>query len=133
VFLKDEIMKKLILLLFLFPLLMANTCEDDRYDDHPCTNEARAGLNVSVSLGSQNSITSDGVTVVATDGSYTETLVAYNENDPIFSGAYERRGHYTITVSKEGFQTFTSAVLTVRSDRCHVIPIMTHITLQPNP
>ncbi|HMK06667.1 MAG TPA: hypothetical protein VK476_04000 [Flavobacterium sp.] len=126
-------MKKLILILFLFPLLMANTCEDDRYEDYPCTAEARAGLNVSVSLGSQNSITSDGVTVVATHGNYTETLVAYNENDPIFSGAYERRGNYIITVSKEGYQTYTSGLVMVKRDECHVIPKFVHVSLQPNP
>lgn len=124
-------MKKILLLLFCFPLLLASTCTNDDFHEMPCTDEARAGLNVSVSLGDQNSITSDGVTVIATDGEYTESLVAYNETDPVFSGAYERPGAYTITVSKEGYHTYTSETINVGRERCHVIPRIIHISLQP--
>lgn len=124
-------MKKILLLLCCLPFLMATTCEDDDPNQINCTTEARAGLNVSVSLGDQNAITNDGVTVVAIDGDYTEELVAYNENDPVFSGAYERPGHYLITVSKEGYQTYTTEMITVNRDVCHVIPRLLHVSLQP--
>jgi hypothetical protein len=126
------VMKKILLLLFCLPFLTATMCEPD---DHPrqinCTDEARAGLNVSVSLGDQNSITAEGVTVVATDGNYSEELVAYNDIDPVFSGAYERPGNYVITVSKEGYHTYTTEIITVNRDVCHVIPRIIHVSLQP--
>ena len=123
-------MKKIILALTCVPFLLATTCEDDD-DQIYCTQEAKAALNVSVSLGAMSSITSEGVTVVATDGNYSETLVVVNENDPIFSGAYEREGSYTITVSKTGYVTYTSEIITVTSDVCHVIPQQRTILLQP--
>jgi len=104
-------MRKVLFLLLFIPLLLANTCSDDDNHEIPCTAEARAGLNVSVSLGSMNSITSEGVTVIANDGDYSETLTAPIESDPVFSGAYERSGNYTITVSKEGYHTYTSETI----------------------
>lgn len=122
-------MKYLIILSF----FLFSTCNnDDDTNNIICTQEAKAALNVTVSLGAMNSITGDGVTVIATDGNYSEVLQYYNQNDPIFSGAYEREGNYIITVSKEGFQTYTSEMITVTSDVCHVIPKQIHVALQPN-
>lgn len=122
-------MKKILLLLFCLPLLMATTCDDN--SEIICTMEAKAGLNVSVSLGAMSSITTEGVTVIATEGAYSETLMVYNENDPVFSGAYERTGNYTITVSKEGYQTYISEIIPVTADVCHVIPKLLQVPLQP--
>lgn len=122
-------MKCLIILSF----FLFSTCNnDDDTNNIICTQEAKAALNVTVSLGTMNSITGDGVTVIATDGNYSEVLQYYNQNDPIFSGAYEREGNYIITVSKEGFQTYTSEMITVTSDVCHVIPKQIHAAIQPN-
>ena len=123
-------MKKIFLLLAFTPFLLAMTCDDD--DEVYCTQESKAALNVSVSLGAMSSITSEGVTVVATDGNYSETLVVVNENDPIFSGAYEREGNYIIIVSKEGYQTYSTESITVTRDVCHVIPQQIHVVLVPN-
>ena len=111
--------------------MTASTCTNDGPPFRPCTEEARAGLNVSVSLGSMSSITSDGVTVIVTDGAYNETLTTPFENDPVFSGAYERIGNYVITVSKEGYQTYTTETIVVGRDRCHVIPRIVHVSLLP--
>lgn len=125
-------MKKIILLLFCMPLLLASTCEDETDEDIFCTTEAVAALNVSVSLGASSSITSDGVTVVATDGNYSETLVVNDVVNPIFVGAYERQGNYIITVSKDGYQTYTSEIISITRDECHVIPEQIHVVLVPN-
>jgi hypothetical protein len=127
---KSKHIKKIFLLLAFTPFLLAMTCDDD--DEVYCTQESKAALNVSVSLGAMSSITSEGVTVVATDGNYSETLVVVNENDPIFSGAYEREGNYIIIVSKEGYQTYSTESITVTRDVCHVIPQQIHVVLVPN-
>ncbi len=125
-------MKRIAGLLFCLSLLMITSCENDKSDDHiACTLEARAGLNISVSLGTMGSITGEGVTVVATDGDYSETLTFYDAADPVFTGAFERTGNYIITVSKEGFQTFTSEPIKVMADRCHVVSRIVHVVLEP--
>ena len=83
-------MKKIILLLFCAPLLLATTCDDD--ETIFCTTEAVAALNVTVRLGDSTTPTSEGVTVVATDGDYTETLLVQDTTNPVFIGAFERQG-----------------------------------------
>jgi len=124
-------MKKIILLLFCAPLLLATTC-DDNDNDIFCTTEAVAALNVTVRLGDSTTPTSEGITVVATDGNYTETLQVVNTTNPTFIGAFERQGNYTITVSKDGYQTFTSGVISITRDQCHVIPELINVALVAN-
>jgi len=124
-------MTRLFLFLSILPFFILSTCEEDDDKQIMCTEEARAGLNVTVSLGTMSSLAGTGVTVIANDGNYSETLSYYNELDPIFSGAYERPGNYILTVSKKGYQTYTSGVITVTRDECHVIPKKIHVTLLP--
>ncbi len=124
-------MKKFILLFVFAPFLIATSCDDDN-NQIVCTQEVKAGLAVTVSLGSESSITADGVTVVATDGNYSETLSVINSADRMFFGAWERTGNYVITVSKEGYQTYTTAPITVTADQCHVITELIHVSLIPN-
>ena len=95
--------------------------------------ELLSGLSIQV-LSTDPNFTVDGVTVVATDGSYSETLMNYPENgDNYFYGASERAGSYTITVTKEGYITYESpSPIEVRADECHVIPEVRDVTLVPN-
>lgn len=124
-------MKKIILLLAIAPFLLATSCDDD--DQIYCTQEAKAGLNITVKDAVTNEYLSTGVTVIAQDGSYTETLEAFPQSDiPVFMGAYERVGTYIFTVSKEGYQTYTSELITLTADVCHVIPQNFLVELQPN-
>ena len=123
-------MKKIILLLFCAPLLLATTCDDD--ETIFCTTEAVAALNVTVRLGDSTTPTSEGVTVVATDGDYTETLLVQDTTNPVFIGAFERQGNYIVTVSKEGYQTYTSEMTIITRDECHVIPELINVTLVAN-
>ena len=122
-------MKKLLLILALFPFLLATQCDEDD-NGIACTEEARAALNITVKDAETNTYLSEGVSVVATDGIYTETLQSFGGSEPVFSGAYEREGNYTITVSKSGYVTYTSEVISVTSDVCHVIPQQRTILLQ---
>lgn len=113
------------------PFLLATTCDED--DDIYCTQEAKAGLNVTVKDAATNEILSEGVTVVAQDGNYTETLEAFTgDATTVFIGAWERQGTYIVTVSKQGYQTFTSSAIQVTADECHVIPQLLNVALQPN-
>jgi len=124
-------MKKWIFLLGFTPFLMAMQCnEDDNRNLINCTQEARAGLNVTVQDAISHSVLTDGVTVQATDGTYSETLERIPGSD-VFSGAWEREGSYVLTVSKEGYQTHTSETLIVTADVCHVIPQNRTVELVP--
>ncbi|GGD17165.1 carboxypeptidase-like regulatory domain-containing protein [Flavobacterium orientale] len=123
-------MKKIFLLLACTPFLLATTCDDD---DIYCTQEAKAGLNITVKDAVTDEVLSTGVMVIAQDGTYTETLEQLPNNEiPVFIGAWERVGTYTVTVSKEGYQTYTSELIVVTADVCHVIPQLITVNLQPN-
>lgn len=125
-------MKKIFLVLACMPFLLATTCDED--DDIYCTQEAKAGLNITVKDAVSNENLSTGVTVIAQHGEYTETLEAFTGNDQstVFIGAWERVGTYVVTVTKEGYQTYTSPPIQVTADICHVIPELFIVELQPN-
>lgn len=110
------------------PFLMASTCDNDD-DQIFCTLEFVHGLNVTVLDSQTNQPLVDGVVVKATDGSYQEFLSGL-EN--LFIGAGERAGTYTITVTKTGYQTYTSAPIRVTADVCHVIPQLVTVSLVSN-
>ena len=122
-------MKKLLLLVCFTPFLMATQCNEDDNKVN-CTQEARAGLNITVEDAVSHLVLTDGVTIRATDGAYSEILDCIPGSD-VFSGAWERRGNYVLTVSKESYQTFTSVTITVTADVCHVIPQNRAIQLLP--
>jgi hypothetical protein len=123
-------MKKLLLIIVLTPFLLATQC-DEEDNGIACTEEAKAALNITIKDAETNLYLSEGVAVIATDGSYSEALISFDVVEPIFSGAYEREGNYIITVSKSGYVTYTSEIITVTSDVCHVIPQQITILLQP--
>ncbi len=131
-------MKNQYLALLLMPVIMASSCENEMIEkDKPlddgimCTLEAKAGLNVNVSLQNSSNLEQTGITVTAKDGLYTEILVAYPPHQLFFNGAYERKGNYIISVSKAGYKTFVSNVIGVTKDSCHVIPQIVNVVLQP--
>ena len=111
-------------------LAFACSGDDNANNDVACTEEARAGLNVTVKNAETGVTITEGITVVAADGNYTETL-EYFTGSPNFTGAWERAGTYVITVTGEGYQTYTSDAVTVEADECHVIGEIITINLQP--
>tara|TARA_R110000850_G_scaffold271031_2_gene404721 strand:- start:113682 stop:114008 length:327 start_codon:yes stop_codon:yes gene_type:complete len=100
-------------------------------DSIACTQEARAGLNVTVKDAATNNYLGLGTTVLATDGDYSETLEYMDGIVPTFAGAWEREGNYILTVSAEGYAAYVSETITVTSDECHVIPQQVEVLLQP--
>ena len=124
-------MKKIILLLAIIPLFMSSSCENDNDDDQIfCTLEFVYGLKVTILDSQTNQPLTEGVVVKATDGLYQEFLIPGGENS--FIGAGERPGTYIITVTKSGYQTYTSELTIITRDECHVIPQSITVNLQSN-
>ncbi|NBL65453.1 hypothetical protein GV828_09605 [Flavobacterium sp. NST-5] len=120
-------MKKIILLLIVLTLGCSNDDDNQRY----CTEEFVFGLEVTVKNAETGANLQEGVTVVATDGNYSETLELAYYGLSTFLGAGERRGNYTLTVTKAGFQTYVSQPINVTADECHVITERVTVELQP--
>ncbi len=124
-------MKKILLALLCAPLFMATTCDSEAENEIICTTEVRRGLEIKAINSATGLPIPEGLTITATDGSYSETLTYIPGLEYVYGGAEERPGNYTITISKPGFQTYVSGVVTVNSDVCHVITESRTFTLQP--
>lgn len=119
------------LLLLALVLVVIYSC-GDKSKNQPCTTEACAGLNITVRNSLSGVLLFDSVVVVATDGAYTETLTAYDPSNPIFSGAYEREGNYTISVNRPRYKPYTYTSIIVQKDACHVMAQQYTVNLLPN-
>ena len=120
---------KFIIPFFAFVLLLACNNDDDSHIF--CTDNFVYGLNVTVRDASSNEILKEGITVIATDGFYSEELIAREWSDNFF-GAGERQGNYIITVIGEGYQTFVSETIIVSGDVCHVFTELLEFSLVTN-
>jgi len=121
-------MKKILL----FVSILAISCNSDDNNDstRTCTEEFVYGLNVNVKDAETDAVLQEGVLVKAVEGTYSETLETV-ESIPTFIGAGERPGSYVVTVSKEGYQTYTSPIVKVLADECHVLTETLNVELQP--
>ncbi len=117
--------------LYLCSIFLLLSCTFNNTDEIQCTEEARAGLNITVKNAVTNQQLGEGIIVKATDGNYTETLELFPGGDFVFSGAWEREGTYIVTVSGTGYNSFISDAITVTADECHVIPQQLQFALQP--
>ncbi|MCF6131369.1 carboxypeptidase-like regulatory domain-containing protein [Flavobacterium wongokense] len=123
-------MKKLFLLAFCLPLFIS--CESSDDDQIVCTQEFVYGLNVVVLDAATGQPLIEDVEVKATDGSYHEILHTNFGMEYTFLGAGERIGNYTVTVTKEGYQTYTSSPIAVPANVCHVVPQSLTVNLVSN-
>lgn len=115
----------------LAPLLMASTCESEDDEQILCTTEFVSGLHVDVLDAVTHEPLTEGVQVKAVDGTYQEILYLNVGLETTFKGAGERIGLYTITVTKEGYETYTSSPIGVTANVCHVNPQQLTVNLQP--
>ena len=99
-------------------------------DGNACTEEFVYGLSISVKNGVTGVFITENITVIATDGNYSEELMSFPEYTN-FVGAGERPGSYTIHIVAEGYKNFTSEEIQVMEDECHVIPEARTFQLQP--
>lgn len=91
-----------------------------------CTAVFIYGLTVNLTDPNGDPVT--GATVVISEGIFSETLTPVQ--DGFYTGAGERAGTYTLTVTATGFEPVTQNNIVVTADECHVTPVGRDITLQ---
>jgi hypothetical protein len=124
-------MKKLFLF-FLFSTFLVTTSCEDTDDQIVCTTQFVYGLNVIVLDGSTGNPIFQDIEVKAVDGSHQEIFELVSGLEYAFVGAGERAGTYVVTITKAGYQTYTSAPIVLTRDECHVIPQSLTVNLQSN-
>ena len=127
------LMKNIYLIILPFLVIMEISCQKDLKTGKGlvCTEQAVSGLTVNVILQNSTILDESGISVIAKDGEYVESLRPYISSSQLyFLGAIERKGNYIITVTKLGYKTFTSNINTVNADSCHVIPQIVNVVLQ---
>ncbi|GAA4275006.1 hypothetical protein U6A24_16705 [Aquimarina gracilis] len=122
-------MKKLVIIILLITCVACNNDDDTTQDPIFCTDEARAGLEVTVRDGIGGAFLTEGVAVIATDNEYQETLENFTGSNAFF-GAFERTGIYIITATKSGYTNSVTEPVVVEKDACHVITESVEIILE---
>ena len=120
-------MKYVLFLSLMFLVL----CEDAPDDNIGCTEQFVYGLIITVKDANINDILVEDVTVIIQDGEYQEELMnIQGTND--FIGAGERPGNYTIKVTADGYESYTTEAIQINANECHVIPEALEILLETN-
>ena len=125
-------MKKLILFLLFSTLFFTSSCDDNDDNQIFCTDQFVYGLNVIVLDAVTGNPIFQDIEVKAVDGAYQEILELVPGLEYAFVGAGERAGTYVVTITKAGYQTYTSAPIILTRDECHVIPQSLTVNLQSN-
>ncbi len=94
-----------------------------------CTDDFRAGVNVTVT--DENGDPISGATLTLTEGDFSETMEESSRAGEYF-GAGERAGAYTLTVEAVGFEPVVVDDIVVDEDECHVIPVAQEVSLTPS-
>ena len=125
-------MKKLFLFFLISTLFFTSSCDDNDDNQIYCTDQFVSGLNVIVLDASTGNPIFQDIQVKAVDGTYQEILELVPGLEYAFVGAGERAGNYVVTITKAGYQTYTSAPIVLTRDECHVIPQSLTVNLQSN-
>jgi hypothetical protein len=98
----------------------------------PCDLVLKYGIGVTIVDDATGTPFEGGVTVVATEGSYIETVTP-----PVFAGeprtaalAPERPGTYRVEVQAPGYVTTIVPSVRVTKDDCHVRPVQVTVRLE---
>ena len=125
-------MKKLFLFFLFSTVFFTSSCDDNDDNQIFCTDQFVYGLNVIVLDSSTGNPIFQDIEVKAVDGTYLEILELVPSSEYAFVGAGERAGTYVVTITKAGYQTYTSAPIVLTRDECHVIPQSLTVNLQSN-
>ncbi|QNJ97593.1 hypothetical protein [Constantimarinum furrinae] len=121
-------MKRILLLFVVTTLISCNSKDDD--GGIACTEILVYGLTITVQNSQTNQVITEGITVTAIDGTYSEELMLIPGQES-FSGAAEREGTYIITITGDNYENFTSEAIVVNADECHVIPEVRNFEIHP--
>lgn len=120
-------MRWILRVLLLAFVVAADACSE------PCTLIQKHGIVLTIVDGATGSPFEGDVTVIVTDGSYTETV-----NPPLFPPgartaflASERPGDYRIEVQAPGYVTWVATNVRVTRDDCHVETVELTAELEP--
>ncbi len=97
-----------------------------------CTPSIEPGITVIVSDARTKAPLE--ATVILKDGKFQEEMRlqgATATGQIIYGGAFERPGVYTVTVSKDGYQSSVVREIRVTKDRCHVVTRNLKVALNP--
>ena len=125
-------MKKLFLFLLFSTLFFTSSCDDNDDNQIYCTDQLVYGLIVIVLDAVTGNPIFQDIEVKAVDGPYQEILELVPGLEYAFVGAGERAGNYVVTITKAGYQTYTSEPIVLTRDECHVIPQSLTVNLQSN-
>ncbi len=92
-----------------------------------CTLEARPGLEVEVRDSITRAPAGENASVIATEGAYEETMQVFD--GLTFSGLYERRGSYSVSVQKAGYKQQQQEIR-VTGNECHVKTVDLQVNLE---
>ncbi|HEX9755764.1 MAG TPA: carboxypeptidase-like regulatory domain-containing protein [Gemmatimonadales bacterium] len=98
-------------------------------DPTRCTEEARAGMALTLRDATTGRPVSVGARIIARDGEYSEST-EFNVNGT-YPLAFERRGAYEVTVEHPGYRPWVRIGIQVTGDACHVTTIFITADLEP--
>lgn len=116
--------------IFFLILLLTCSAMSCKKDGVFCTEEARAGLQLTVRSGISGAVLTEGVSVIAVSGDYVEELQPYS-GDSSFVGLFERPGSYEITIFKESYRQLILDSILIDADECHVITLVKDVSIYP--
>ena len=82
-----------------------------------CTREFRYGVKATVTDAADGAPATEGLSGLLAEGSYREEMEVGGN---VLFGAGERAGLYELTITAEGYVTWTQNDIEVTADECHV-------------
>ena len=94
-----------------------------------CTEQFVYGISIQVVDVTSGALRASGSTLTVRDGSYEEIVTEVIGNTMVAAG--ERAGTYAVTITRDGYQTWSQFDVEVEENECHVIPVSLLAQIQP--
>ena len=88
-----------------------------------CTSISMVGISVDVRDASTRQVIAPGATLIIRDDKQVVDSIVGGAEARSLAGAYERRGIYSIVVTKPGYRQWRRDRIQVTGDACHVAPV----------
>ena len=111
--------------------LVVSACGDPIVDlPVGCTEQFVYGISVQVVDVTSGAQRASGSTLTVREGSYEEVVTGVTGNNTMVA-AGERAGTYAVTITRDGYRTWSQFDVEVGEDECHVIPVSLLAQIQP--